>query len=162
MLARQVGVEGRPIRKDAAGTVTAYERDLAGRPVRIAGPDADLIYHRDRLGRVKTELVNGRAPSISYDALGRRTRRITPTGVTTTHAYDAAGNQTTAHWPTSHAAAEAAGERAYTGTRLTRAGASRYGGHRVGVTTIRRILCDRDSRYPRRATPPSRARTSRS
>ncbi|WP_031511026.1 putative T7SS-secreted protein, partial [Streptomyces megasporus] len=86
---------GHLVRKDADGAVTTYERDLAGRPIRIASPDAELIYHRDRLGRIKTELVNGRALSFSYDVLGRRTRRVTPTGAATTYAYDAAGNRTT-------------------------------------------------------------------
>ncbi|GAA2449696.1 putative T7SS-secreted protein [Streptomyces macrosporus] len=235
---------GHLVRKDADGTVTVYERDLVGRPVRIAGPDAELIYHRDRLGRVKTELVNGRALSFSYDALGRRTRRVTPTGAvssftydaagnrttlttcgrtldfthdaagrettrrvgevslsqlwdpagrltgqtltgpdttvvqqrtyhyrpdgyltgiddllngtrtftldaigrvttvtaanwTESYAYDAAGNQTQAAWPTTHAAAEATGERAYTGTRLTRAGSIRYEYDAAGRTVLR-------------------------
>ncbi|MTE21495.1 type IV secretion protein Rhs [Streptomyces sp. TRM43335] len=86
---------GHLIRKDADGTATEYERDLAGRPIRIANPDTELIYHRDRLGRVKTELAGGRPLSFSYDALGRRTRRVTPSGAVSTYAYDAAGHRTT-------------------------------------------------------------------
>ncbi|PJE96542.1 type IV secretion protein Rhs [Streptomyces carminius] len=82
-------------RKDAAGAVTTYERDLAGRPLRITGPDTDLTYQRDKLGRVKTEMAGGRVLTFSYDALGRRTRRTTPTGQVTTYTYDAAGNRTT-------------------------------------------------------------------
>ncbi|GAA2412935.1 hypothetical protein GCM10010420_47990 [Streptomyces glaucosporus] len=236
---------GHLIRKDADGAVTTYERDLAGRPIRIASPDAELIYHRDRLGRIKTELADGRALSFSYDALGRRTRRTTPTGAvssftydaagnrttlttcgrtldfthdtagretqrrigevslaqvwdpagrligqtltgpdaatpiqqrtyhyrpdgyltgvddllngtrtfdldavgrvttvraqnwTESYAYDAAGNQTTAAWPTTHAAADATGERTYTGTRLTQAGRIRYEYDAAGRTVLR-------------------------
>ncbi|UNS98430.1 DUF6531 domain-containing protein [Streptomyces tubbatahanensis] len=85
---------GRTLRKDAAGAVTTYAYDAAGRLTEAVGPDAELRYQRDKLGRVKTELVNGRALTHTYDALGRRTRRVTPTGAVSTSAYDAAGNRT--------------------------------------------------------------------
>ncbi|MFI8853244.1 putative T7SS-secreted protein [Streptomyces sp. NPDC053499] len=84
---------GRTTRKDAAGKVTTYAYDPAGRLLEAISPDADLRYQRDRLGRVKTELVNGRALTHTYDALGRRTRRVTPTGAVSTSTYDAAGNR---------------------------------------------------------------------
>ncbi|MEE1941120.1 DUF6531 domain-containing protein [Streptomyces sp. TRM 70361] len=236
---------GRRVRKDAAGRVTTYAYDLAGRPVEAIGPDAEVRWQRDRLGRVKTEMAGGRVLTFSYDALGRRTRRVTPTGQVATYAYDAAGNrtalttggrtldfthdatgrettrrvgevtltqiwdpagritdqtltgpdptapvqhrsyhyradgyltavddllaghrtfdldatgrvtavhaanwtetyaydtagnQTSAAWPTTHAAADAAGERAYTGTRLTRAGRIRYEHDDAGRLTLR-------------------------
>ncbi|MEU2724643.1 putative T7SS-secreted protein [Streptomyces smyrnaeus] len=85
---------GRTTRKDAAGAVTTYAYDPAGRLVEAVGPDAELRYQRDKLGRVKTELVNGRALTHTYDALGRRTRRVTPTGAVSTSTYDEAGNRT--------------------------------------------------------------------
>ncbi|MFE9335931.1 putative T7SS-secreted protein [Streptomyces sp. NPDC007063] len=85
---------GRTLRKDAAGAVTTYAYDPAGRLLDAAGPDAELRYQRDKLGRVKTELVNGRALTHTYDALGRHTRRVTPTGAVSTSTYDAAGNRT--------------------------------------------------------------------
>ncbi|MET9861766.1 putative T7SS-secreted protein [Streptomyces smyrnaeus] len=85
---------GRTTRKDAAGAVTTYAYDAAGRLLEAVGPDAELRYQRDRLGRVKTELVNGRALTHTYDALGRRTRRVTPTGAVSTSTYDEAGNRT--------------------------------------------------------------------
>ncbi|WP_019354956.1 putative T7SS-secreted protein [Streptomyces sp. AA1529] len=85
---------GRTLRKDAAGAVTTYAYDPAGRLLDAVGPDAELRYQRDKLGRVKTELVNGRALTHTYDALGRRTRRTTPTGAVSTSTYDAAGNRT--------------------------------------------------------------------
>ncbi|MFE9296208.1 putative T7SS-secreted protein [Streptomyces niveus] len=82
---------GRVIRKDAAGRITTYTYDDAGRLVHAVGPDSELIYQYDRRGQVKTEMVDGRATTHGYDALGRRTRRVTPTGHVTTSAYDAAG-----------------------------------------------------------------------
>ncbi|WP_240555260.1 putative T7SS-secreted protein [Streptomyces albus] len=85
---------GRTVRKDAAGAVTTYAYDAAGRLLEAVGPDAELRYQRDKLGRVKTELVNGRVLTHTYDALGRRTRRVTPTGAVSTSTYDAAGNRT--------------------------------------------------------------------
>ncbi|KIF69097.1 type IV secretion protein Rhs [Streptomyces sp. AcH 505] len=84
-------VSGRVTHKDAAGRITTYAYDTAGRLVRAAGPDSELLYQYDRRGQVKTELVDGRATTHAYDGLGRRTRRVTPTGLVTTYAYDAAG-----------------------------------------------------------------------
>ncbi|GAA2101842.1 hypothetical protein GCM10009801_75440 [Streptomyces albiaxialis] len=85
---------GRLIRKDAAGAITTYAYDPAGRLTQATCPDTDLILQRDRMGRVKTELIDGRATTFVYDALGRARRRETPTGAQTTYAYDAAGNRT--------------------------------------------------------------------
>ncbi|MFE2844486.1 putative T7SS-secreted protein [Streptomyces scopuliridis] len=82
---------GRLIRKDAAGEVTTYAYDPAGRLVQATGPDSELLYRYDRCGRVKTELADGRTSTNAYDALGRRTRRVTPTGLITVYGYDAAG-----------------------------------------------------------------------
>ncbi|NEA41419.1 hypothetical protein, partial [Streptomyces sp. SID11385] len=53
------------------------------------GPDTELRYQYDRRGLTKTELVDGRAMNYSYDVLGRRTRRTTPTGHVTTYTYAA-------------------------------------------------------------------------
>ncbi|WP_079181484.1 putative T7SS-secreted protein [Streptomyces sp. Tue 6075] len=85
---------GRVTRKDAAGHVTTFAYDLAGRLVQASGPDTELIYQYDRAGRVKTELADGQATTYVHDALGRRTRRVTPTGRRTTYDYDAAGRPT--------------------------------------------------------------------
>ncbi|MGP3986023.1 putative T7SS-secreted protein [Streptomyces sp. 3N207] len=87
-------VLGRTTRKDAAGKVTTYAYDAAGRLAWAVGPDAEVRYHRDKLGRIKTELVDGRVVTHTYDALGRRTRRTTPTGSVSTSTYDAAGSRT--------------------------------------------------------------------
>ncbi|KAK1178968.1 DUF6531 domain-containing protein [Streptomyces sp. NBS 14/10] len=85
---------GRTIRKDVEGSATTFTYDAGGRLVSAAGPDAEVVYQRDRLGRVKAETVAGRVLTHTYDPLGRRTRRVTPTGATTTYTYDAAGNRT--------------------------------------------------------------------
>ncbi|MEW1719393.1 putative T7SS-secreted protein [Streptomyces sp. NPDC093109] len=85
---------GRVIRKDAAGAVTTYTYDRAGRLTEAGGPDGELIYQYDRRGQVKTELADGRATTYAYDVLGRRVHRTTPTGRRTTYAYDAADRVT--------------------------------------------------------------------
>ncbi|SER84139.1 RHS repeat-associated core domain-containing protein, partial [Streptomyces qinglanensis] len=84
----------RMVRKDAAGRVTTYAYDRAGRMLEAVGPDAEVRYKRDKLGRVQAELVNGRTVSHTYDALGRPVRRTTPTGAVSTSTYDAAGSRT--------------------------------------------------------------------
>ncbi|MGP3987457.1 RHS repeat-associated core domain-containing protein [Streptomyces sp. 3N207] len=85
---------GRLTAKDAAGTLTTYAYDPAGCLVEARNPDAELLRQYDRAGRVKTEAVNGRALTFTYDALGRPVRRTTPTGSVTRYAYDEAGNRT--------------------------------------------------------------------
>ncbi|WP_318218143.1 putative T7SS-secreted protein [Streptomyces sp. SCL15-6] len=81
----------RVIRKDVAGQVTEYAYDLAGRLVHASGPDTELARGYDRCGRLKTEVIDGHVITYAYDALGRRSRRVTPTGHVTTYAYDKAG-----------------------------------------------------------------------
>ncbi|MEV5505931.1 putative T7SS-secreted protein [Streptomyces orinoci] len=86
---------GRVITKSAPnGHSTTYTYDPAGRLLKAANPDATLIYHRDRLGRIKSETTNGRTITFTYDTLGRRIRRTTPSGATSTWTYDAAGRRT--------------------------------------------------------------------
>ncbi|GHH80971.1 hypothetical protein GCM10018793_37380 [Streptomyces sulfonofaciens] len=54
------------------------------------------------------------------------------------YAYDEMGNQTEASWPESHPGREARGSRAYTGTRVTRAGDVHYTHDAAGRITLRR------------------------
>lgn len=82
---------GQVVRKDVDGQVTTYTHDRAGRLLEAAGPDSELRYQYDRRGLTKTELVDGRPISYAYDALGRRTRRTTPTGHVTCYSYGADG-----------------------------------------------------------------------
>jgi RHS repeat-associated protein len=82
---------GRVICKDAAGRTTSYAYDPAGRLLRASGPDGDLIRQYDRRGLIKTELIDGRATTFRYNAVGRRVGRVTPTGHVTTYTHDTAG-----------------------------------------------------------------------
>jgi YD repeat-containing protein len=59
-----------------------------------SSPDATVIYHRDQMGRITSETCNGRTLTFAYDALGRRTCRIAPTGAATTFTHDPAGHRT--------------------------------------------------------------------
>lgn len=82
---------GRVARKSVDGRTTSYAYAPGGQLLHASGPDGDLSYQYDRSGRVKTELADGRVTTHAYDALGRRTRRVTPSGQVTTYTYDAAG-----------------------------------------------------------------------
>ncbi|MER7794962.1 putative T7SS-secreted protein [Streptomyces sp. NPDC097640] len=74
--------------------------------------------------------------SFKLDTVGRVTA-VHARGWTETYAYDQAGNQTHASWPGNHPGAVATGARAYTGTRITRAGRLRYEYDAAGRLTLR-------------------------
>ncbi len=57
-------------------------------------PEITLTLLRDRFGRLRSETVNGRTLTHTYDEWGRRISRTTPTGSTTSWRYDAAGRPT--------------------------------------------------------------------
>jgi RHS repeat-associated protein len=69
---------------------TRYSYDLVGRIERATGDGAELTFTRDAAGRVLTETVNGRTVSSTYDPLGRRIGRRTPTGMESRWGYDGA------------------------------------------------------------------------
>ncbi|MFE7118882.1 DUF6531 domain-containing protein [Streptomyces sp. NPDC057654] len=71
--------------------VSTYAYDAAGALVGAANADAELVIERDALGRVLTESVNGCTTRYAYDALGRRMRRVTPTGFSSEWKYDEEG-----------------------------------------------------------------------
>lgn len=79
---------GNVVEKRAADTVTTFAFDAANRMVRASSPDADLLFERDTLGRVLAETVNGSTLRSTYDALGRRVQRLTPSGAESTWTYD--------------------------------------------------------------------------
>ncbi|MBT2383503.1 DUF6531 domain-containing protein [Streptomyces sp. ISL-11] len=81
------------LRDDADGTTT-FAYDVTGALIRAANVDAEVVYERDALGRVLSETVDGRRMTYAYDVLGRRTQRITPSGLTTEWTYDAVGRPT--------------------------------------------------------------------
>ncbi len=74
--------------------ITTYAYDAAGSLTGATNADAELTIERDALGRPVRETVNGRATTYAYDALGRRTRRVTPSGLTSEWTYDAEGRPT--------------------------------------------------------------------
>src|SRR5205085_2890519 len=53
----------------------------AGRLRRASDGAVELTYTRDIMGRPITETVDGQTVHHEYDALGRRVRRLTPSGV---------------------------------------------------------------------------------
>lgn len=80
---------GNVIQKRCGEVVTTFQLDPAGRMLRATAPDADVVFQRDPLGRVLTETVNGRTLKSTFDALGRRVSRVTPSGAESTWTYDA-------------------------------------------------------------------------
>ncbi|TDC04856.1 RHS repeat protein, partial [Streptomyces sp. 8K308] len=56
--------------KRVDGRPTTFSLDPLGRVVRAAGPDAEVVYRRDALGRVLSETSNGATTHHTYDALG--------------------------------------------------------------------------------------------
>ncbi|MFC8642193.1 putative T7SS-secreted protein [[Kitasatospora] papulosa] len=84
---------GRVISKDAAGAVTSFEYDVFDQLAQATGPDGTLARLRDRHGHLISETVNGHVISYEHDILGRRIGRRTPSGVTSSWSYDAAGRK---------------------------------------------------------------------
>lgn len=82
---------GRPAETRAVDGVTTFEFDEADRLIRATNPDADLLLRRDSVGRIVAETCNGRTLTNTFDALGQRTRRVTPTGAVSEFHYDPAG-----------------------------------------------------------------------
>jgi RHS repeat-associated protein len=82
---------GQVVRKNAEGRVTTFDYLPSGRLVAASGPDAAVSLELDERGLRLAETVNGRTIGYTYDALGRRTERRTPTGAVTAWQYDAAG-----------------------------------------------------------------------
>ncbi|MFE9041870.1 putative T7SS-secreted protein [Streptomyces sp. NPDC007818] len=105
---------------DAAGRLTAQELARGGRRLNLRTyayrEDGHLVASEDTL----------RGPRrYGLDATGRVTA-VTADGWSETYAYDGGGHPVSAGWPDRLAAGDARGARAYTGTRVTEAGANRY------------------------------------
>ncbi len=148
----------------ASGRAIDFTYDEAGRELsRHIGETVTLEHAFDTLGRLTSQSVTGaegramqhraytyRADGnligiddqlsgsrrFDLDATGRVTA-VHAAGWTERYAYDEAGNQTQASWPTDHPGQEAVGPRTYTGTRITRAGNVRYEHDALGRITIR-------------------------
>ncbi|MFF4606558.1 DUF6531 domain-containing protein [Streptomyces sp. NPDC001339] len=156
---------GRPQALTTCGHTIAFTHDAVGREKRRTfGQWLALDHDWDAQGRLTRQTAsagNNQHPvqqrSYTYNAAGSLlgiddlltgTRRFTldPAGRVThvqghnwreEYAYDGLGNQTEARWPGQHPNAEGQGSRAYTGTRITRAGRIRYEHDAQGRMTLR-------------------------
>ncbi|MFC4469049.1 putative T7SS-secreted protein [Streptomyces xiangluensis] len=157
------GSEGLPHHLTSGGHRIDFTHDAAGRELaRVFGNAITMASAWDEAGRLSTQhiTVGGRdvnSRSYSYRADGHltsvadrlsgsrtfdldRVGRVTAVhaqGWTERYAYDDAGNQTSASWPSGHPGREATGPRAYTGTTLTRAGDVRFEYDALGRVTLR-------------------------
>lgn len=116
---------------DALGRLTTQAVDAGGSPVQRRAytyrADGHLIGVEDRLSGSRR---------FDLDTAGRVTA-VHSADWTESYAYDEAGNQTQATWPSGHPGQEAVGTRAYTGTRITRAGNVRYEHDALGRIVLR-------------------------
>ncbi|MEU2428189.1 putative T7SS-secreted protein [Streptomyces sp. NPDC007861] len=154
---------GRRSTLTTSGRTLTFEHDAAGRELtRHIGGTVTLRHTFDALGRLTdlhvtaadrslqrrgyTYRADGHLVGIDDQLSGTRRFDLDAVGhVTAVHAanwteryaYDAAGNQTAASWPASHPGHEATGARAYTGTRITRAGDVRYEHDAQGRVVLR-------------------------
>ncbi|MFD4699203.1 putative T7SS-secreted protein [Streptomyces niveus] len=163
---------GRRTSLTTSGRVLHFEHDMAGQEIaRHIGDTVNLTSQFDTMGRLTNQQVTGAGRSIqrrdytyradghltsltdqlsgtktfALDAVGRVTV-VQAAGWTESYAYDQAGNQTEAHWPTTHPGQEATGSRTYTGNTITRAGNVRYEHDALGRATLRQKA--RPSRKP--------------
>ncbi|MFC9243519.1 putative T7SS-secreted protein [Streptomyces sp. NPDC057136] len=120
--------------RDSVGRLIEQQVTTRGRNLRHRffsyRPDANLIGVRDHISGFK---------SISLDPVGRITEVRAPNW-TEQYAYDAAGNQVEAAWPSSHPQHESIGTRSYVGTRIRRAGNFRYKHDGQGRVVLRQKL----------------------
>ncbi|MET9536049.1 putative T7SS-secreted protein [Streptomyces sp. NPDC006553] len=106
---------------DAMGRLTAQE---------VTGDSGRRLQHRAYTYRADgglvgiTDALSG-ARRFDLDEVGRVTA-VHARGWTEQYAYDKAGNQTEASWPTTHPSQSATGTRVYQGTRIVSAGGVRY------------------------------------
>ncbi|MEW1688987.1 putative T7SS-secreted protein [Streptomyces sp. NPDC091265] len=157
------GADGRPQRLTSGGHRIDFTHDAVGRELsRVFGDELTMTSAWDEAGRLSEQhitasarLVNSRAYSYGADGnlttvadqlSGTRTFDLDRAGrVTAVHAkdwteryaYDDAGNQTSASWPSGHPGSEATGPRAYTGTTITRAGNVRFEHDALGRVALR-------------------------
>ncbi|KUN73594.1 type IV secretion protein Rhs [Streptomyces canus] len=135
---------GRELTRHIGDSVTLTQAfDPLGRLTKqdLTGPTGHRLQHRAYTYRADGNLtaidddLNG-TRHFDVDVAGRVTA-VHAANWTETYAYDEAGNQTQATWPSTHPGQEATGTRSYTGTRITRAGAIRYEHDEAGRITLR-------------------------
>jgi RHS repeat-associated protein len=154
---------GQPQRLTTGGHRVDFTHDAAGRELaRVFGDAVTVTSAWDEAGRLAEQHITAGARAVnsraySYRADGHltsvtdrlsgtrtfdldRVGRVTAVharGWTERYAYDDTGNQTSASWPSRHPGNEATGERAYTGTSITRAGGVRFEHDALGRITLR-------------------------
>ncbi|MFI1953206.1 putative T7SS-secreted protein [Streptomyces xinghaiensis] len=157
------GADGLPHRLTSGAHRIDFTHDAAGRELaRVFGDSLTMTSARDAAGRLSARHITAGGRDVSsraysYRADGQlasvtdplegtrafdldRAGRVTAVharGWTERYAYDDAGSQTSASWPSRHPGSEATGPRAYTGTTLTRAGDVRFEYDTLGRVTLR-------------------------
>ncbi|GGN83691.1 hypothetical protein GCM10011579_072740 [Streptomyces albiflavescens] len=149
---------------DASGRTIHFDHDWSGLETRRSiGSNVTLTHAYDGLGRLTAQSLSGADGSsvlnraYMYGEDGNLVRtddqlsgsrrfdldfasRVTAVHAhnwTERYAYDEAGNLTDAAWPTKHPGEESIGRRAYTGTRISRAGTTRYEYDALGRMVLR-------------------------
>ncbi|WP_052869428.1 DUF6531 domain-containing protein [Streptomyces niger] len=117
---------------DPRGRRTSQQVSVPGRTLRSRA----YAYRGDDNLIGTTDHATGEQRRMDLDPVGRPLQ-VTADGWTESYAYDAAGNQTAAHWPDAAPHSEARGERSYSGTRIRSAGAIRYEHDGAGRTVLR-------------------------
>uniref|UniRef100_A0AAU2VWQ4 DUF6531 domain-containing protein n=1 Tax=Streptomyces sp. NBC_00008 TaxID=2903610 RepID=A0AAU2VWQ4_9ACTN len=158
------GADGRPQHLSSGDHRIDFTHDAVGRELsRVFGDMITMTSAWDEAGRLSAQHITAGARSVnsraySYGADGNltsvadqlsgtrtfdldRAGRVTAVHAqdwTERYAYDDAGNQTSASWPSRHPGSEATGSRAYSGTTITRAGDVRFEHDALGRITQRR------------------------
>ncbi|PIB09020.1 MULTISPECIES: DUF6531 domain-containing protein [Streptomyces] len=149
---------------DASGRTVRFDHDWSGQEIRRSIGQRNILTHAfDGLGRRISQSLSaddgshrlhraylysedGNLVGIDDEVAGSRrfaldlASRVTAVHAhnwTERYAYDEAGNLTNASWPTKHPGGESTGGRAYTGTRISRAGDTRYEYDTLGRTVLR-------------------------
>ncbi|MER6156218.1 RHS domain-containing protein [Streptomyces sp. NPDC001868] len=146
---------GRELTRRIGETVTLHHTfDSVGRLTAqsVRGADDRSIQHRAYTYRADGNLtgIDDRLSGTRHfdlDAAGRVTA-VHAANWMETYAYDEAGNQSSASWPSNHPGHEATGPRMYKGTRITHAGKVRYEHDALGRVSARqkpRLSCKPDT-----------------
>lgn len=146
---------GRELTRRIGETVTLHHTfDSVGRLTAqsVRGADDRSIQHRAYTYRADGNLtgIDDRLSGTRHfdlDAAGRVTA-VHAANWMETYAYDEAGNQSSASWPSNHPGHDATGPRMYKGTRITHAGKVRYEHDALGRVSARqkpRLSCKPDT-----------------
>ncbi|MFE1174825.1 RHS repeat-associated core domain-containing protein [Streptomyces sp. NPDC058773] len=142
---------GAPVSLTASGNSITFQHDASGRETeRRMGQSVSMSTAWDSVGRLAEQALStpqhrhsrrynyhpdGHLFSVHDQSAGERQYSVDAAGRVTSvradnwtesYAYDSAGNQVHATWPTRHPGSAAQGPRSYEGTRLTDAGRFRY------------------------------------